>query len=596
MGNNKKIVIIGAGYGGLHAAKLLNKKLKNNPDIEVTLIDKKPYHTLLTDLHEVAGSRIEPDSVRIYLHKVFAGKRVNIILDEIEKIDHEKQQVIGKKGAYQYDYLILGIGSEPCDFGIPGVFEYGFNVGSLEAAIRTREHIEEMFRKASVEKDPDEKKKMLTFVIAGAGFTGIETAGELMEWTKSLCDKYNLDRSEIKIMVVEALNTILPNLNAKLAIKAQRFLNKKGVEVLTNSPIVEVARDYVVLKDGRKIETKTLIWTCGVQGNKCVENFGLELNRRCRVQTNEYMQAVGKENIYVIGDLAYYEIDGKPIPQVVETALQSAETAVHNIVADIKGEEKKPFKPKYHGFMVSIGSRYAVAELMGVSLTGFLAMAIKHLVNMHYLFGVAGIDAVLSYIYHEFFEVKNNRSILGGHIAAHVPTFWLVLLRIYVGALWLIEGINKIQQGWLDPSKIFIITASDVSGATANATSGATAVQTLQPLLKEPPAFYKWFMDTFVVPHAFLFQVMVVLAEVAIGLALIAGLFTFLASAGSIFLALNFILSAMADKSILWYIFAAIALMGGAGRSFGLDYYVIPWIKNWWKKTTFARKTYLYIS
>jgi len=232
MGNNKKIVIIGAGYGGLHAAKLLNKKLKNNPDIEVTLIDKKPYHTLLTDLHEVAGSRIEPDSVRIYLHKVFAGKRVNIILDEIEKIDHEKQQVIGKKGAYQYDYLILGIGSEPCDFGIPGVFEYGFNVGSLEAAIRTREHIEEMFRKASVEKDPDEKKKMLTFVIAGAGFTGIETAGELMEWTKSLCDKYNLDRSEIKIMVVEALNTILPNLNAKLAIKAQRFLNKGSLSIV----------------------------------------------------------------------------------------------------------------------------------------------------------------------------------------------------------------------------------------------------------------------------------------------------------------------------------------------------------------------------
>lgn len=95
-------------------------------------------------------------------------------------------------------------------------------------------------------------------------------------------------------------------------------------------------------KDGRKIETKTLIWTCGVQGNKCVENFGLELGRRFRVQTNEYMQAVGKENIYVIGDLAYYELDGKPIPQIVETALQSAETVVHNIVADIKGGEKQP--------------------------------------------------------------------------------------------------------------------------------------------------------------------------------------------------------------------------------------------------------------
>jgi len=596
MSSHKRIVVIGAGYGGVHAAKLLNKKFKNDSTVEITLIDKKPYHTLLTDLHEVAGSRIEPDSVRVYLHKIFANKKVKVITDEVEKIDYERQSVIGKDGEYNYDYLILGIGSEPCDFGIPGVFEYGFTVGTLEAAIKTKEHIEEMFRKASAENDPGKKRKMLTFVVAGAGFTGIETAGELMEWTKSLCDKYHLDRNDVKIMVVEALNTILPNLNARLAAKAQKFLNRKGVEVLTNAPIVEVAKDYIVLKDGRKIETKTLIWTCGVQGNKCVENFGLELGRRCRVQTNEYMQAVGKENIYVIGDLAYYELDGKPIPQVVETALQSAETAVHNIVADIKGEEKKPFKPRYHGFMVSIGSRYAVAELMGVSLTGFLAMAMKHLVNMHYLFGVAGVDAVLSYIYHEFFEVKSNRSILGGHIAAHIPIFWLVLLRIYVGALWLIEGINKIQQGWLDPSKIFIITTSDVSGATAKAGEAATAAQALQPLLKEPPAFYKWFMDTFVAPHAFLFQAMVVLAEVAIGLALIAGLFTALASAGSIFLALNFILSAMADKSILWYIFSAIALMGGAGRAFGLDYYVIPWIKNWWKKTSFARRTYLYVS
>lgn len=156
--------------------------------------------------------------------------------------------------------------------------------------------------------------------------------------------------------------------------------------------------------------------------------------------------------------------------------------------------------------------------------------------------------------------------------------------------MWLIEGINKIQQGWLDPTKIFIITTSDVSGATAKAGEAATAAQTLQPLLKEPPAFTNGLWILLWRHYAFLFQAMVVLAEVAIGLALIAGLFTVLASAGSIFLALNFILSAMADKSILWYIFAAIALMGGAGRAFGLDYYVIPWIKNWWKKTSFARK------
>ncbi|SHF56520.1 NADH dehydrogenase [Caldanaerobius fijiensis DSM 17918] len=596
MGHDKRIVIVGAGYGGVHAAKLLNKKLKKEDGVQITLIDKKPYHTLVTDLHEVAGARLEPDSVRVYLHKIFAGKKVDVITDEVEKIDYEKQQVVGKAGQYGYDYLIIAVGSEPCDFGVPGVFEHGFTVGSLELATKTRDHIEEMFRKASVEKDVEKRKKMLTFVVAGAGFTGIETAGELVEWTRDLCNKYHIDRNDVKVMVVEALGNILPNLNQKLAAKAFKYLTKRGVKILTNCAITKVCEDYVVLKDGSKIETKTLIWTCGVQGNRSAENFGLELNRRFRIHTNEYMQAAGKENVYVIGDVAYYEYEGKPVPQVVETALQTAETAVHNIIADIYGSSKKPFKPNYHGFMVSLGSRYAVAELMGVSLSGFLAMAMKHLVNIHYLFGVAGLNAVLSYIMHEFFEVKGNRSLLGGHVAARMPILWLVCLRVYVGALWLIEGISKIQQGWLNPSKIFIINTSDVSGATAKAGEAANTAQKLQPLLKQPPAIYKWFMDTFVTPHAFVFQAMVVLTEVAIGLALIAGLFTVLASAGSIFLSLNFILSAMADKSILWYIFAAIALMGGAGRTCGLDYYVIPWIKNWWARTPFARRTYLYIS
>nr|WP_279625599.1 FAD-dependent oxidoreductase [Thermoanaerobacter wiegelii] len=161
MSSHKRIVVIGAGYGGVHAAKLLNKKFKNDSTVEITLIDKKPYHTLLTDLHEVAGSRIEPDSVRVYLHKIFANKKVKVITDEVEKIDYERQSVIGKDGEYNYDYLILGIGSEPCDFGIPGVFEYGSTVGTLEAAIKTKEHIEEMFRKASAENDPGKKEKCL---------------------------------------------------------------------------------------------------------------------------------------------------------------------------------------------------------------------------------------------------------------------------------------------------------------------------------------------------------------------------------------------------------------------------------------------------
>lgn len=602
----KKIVIVGAGYGGVHAAKLLYKKFRKNSNVKITLIDKNPYHTLMTDLHEVACARVEPESVCVKLNKIFGGRNVEIVVDELQNIDYEKQELSTKNGKYNYDYLVLGLGSEPSDFGVPGVFENGFVVGTLDGATKLKHHIECIFNKASREKNPEKRKNMLTFVVAGAGFTGIETIGELAEWSKALSKDYGIDYKDVKLMVVEALDKILPILNDKLQKKAERYLKKIGVEVITSSPIVEVNKDSIKLKNGNVIKTNTLIWTCGVEGSKSAKNVGLTFAKRGRIRTNEYMQSVDHSNVYVIGDVAYYEENTKPIPQIVETALQTAETAVHNIVADIENKEKKPFKSNYHGFMVSIGSRYAVAELMGVSLSGFLAMAMKHLVNMHYLFGVAGINAVLTYIAHEFFNVKSNRSLIGGHIAAKVPTFWLVLLRIYVGIMWLVEGINKIQQGWLNPSNIFIITDSTSSATQTAAKAADTVSQATQaasqaatgptPLLSAPPAFYKWFMNTFVAPHAFLFQAMVVLAEVGIGLALIAGLFTCLASLGSVFLALNFILSAMADKSILWYIFAAIALMGGAGRSFGLDYYVIPWLKNWWNKTGFAKRTYLYIS
>jgi NADH dehydrogenase len=184
---------------------------------------------------------------------------------------------------------------------------------------------------------------------------------------------------------------------------------------------------------------------------------------------------------------------------------------------------------------------------------------------------------------------------LGGYFSSKVSTFWMLPLRMYVGVIWLIEGINKVKDGWLNPNNIFIVSTAATSGASQAAEAGQTTANAVVPLLSQPPAFYTWFMNTFVSPFAFIFQAMVVIMEIGIGLALIGGLFTFLASLASIFMALNFILSAMAGKEILWYIFAGIALMGGAGRAFGLDYYVMPWIKKWWNKTKFARKTYLFI-
>jgi NADH dehydrogenase len=394
--------------------------------------------------------------------------------------------------------------------------------------------------------------------------------------------------------------SILPIFNERLVKKSEKYLKRKKIRVIVNAPIIKAEDDLVKLKDGTSIGTRTLIWTCGVQGSSFAASLGLTQGKRNRVQTNEFMQSVDYENVYIVGDNAYYEEDGKPIPQIVEAALQTAETAVYNITAEIEGKEKKPFKSKFHGIMVSIGSRDAVANVMGISASGILAMAIKHMVNLHYLFGIGGVRLVISYIMHEFFDIKGNRSIVGGHISNKAPIFWLAILRVYLGVIWLFEGLKKIKEGWLDPAKNFVVTmpnSTDLPQKTSDAITSATQVTQYwpEPILKRPPEIYEWFMDTFIAPNAYLFQVSIVVIEIAIGLALIAGLFTLIASAASIFLCANFILSAMAGTEILWHIFVAISLFGGAGRAFGLDYYIMPWLKEKWKNTRFARRRHLYV-
>lgn len=631
MGEVKKIVILGTGYAGVHAAKLLSKKYKKNTNVEITLIGKDPYHTLMTELHEVAGGRVEQDSVQISLKRIFSGRRVNVVLDEITAIDFENRTLTSNTEKYSYDYLVLGTGSEPAFFGVPGVKENGFTVWSLEDALRIREHVENMFRKAQKERDVAKRRRMLTFVVAGAGFTGIETVGELLEWKDKLSRNYDIDNKEVSLYVVEALDKILPILNDGLIAKSERYLTKHGVHILKSSPITNVEKESITLKNGKQIETNTLIWTCGVQASKFAANLGLKTARAGRVQTNEYMQSVDYGNVYVVGDNSYIEEEGKGLPQIVETALQTAETAVHNIVADMEKGQKKAHKSNYHGLMVSIGSRYAVASLMGMSMSGFMAMAMKHLVNLHYLFGVAGFNAVWAYITHEFFNIQERRSIIGGHASTKTHAFWLFPLRIFIGIMWLLEGAKKFfgeetwktatesfgtiknlfngigADSWLKAGNVKMpfewLQAAGTSGASAaaEATSGASAAAGASswptPIISEMPGFFKAIMKL-MIPNADIavwFQRMVVFMEIGMGLALLAGLFTFLASAASAFMVTNFILSAMAGWEILWYFFGSIALMAGAGRVLGLDYYVMPWLKRWWNNTSIARKTYLFV-
>jgi NADH:ubiquinone reductase (H+-translocating) len=600
MGTKKQIVILGAGYGGVHAAKLLGKKFKKNDSIDITLIDRNPHHTLMTELHEVAGGRVEPESVKVELSKIFHRSKVKVVTEEVLRINVSDQCLQTEFSQYPYDYLIIGAGSEPAFFNVAGVKENGFSLWSLEDALKIRHHIEEMFQKASKERNAKRRSAMLTFAVAGAGFTGIEMIGELVEWKKKLSAEYNVEEKEVRLIVVEALGRILNILDENNAEKTEKYLYKHGVEILKNAPITEVTSDLVKLKDGSSIPTNTLIWTCGVQGNSFCSNVGLTLTNRCRINANEYMQALDKDNVYVVGDCAFIEEGAsKSLPQIVEAALQTAETVAHNITADINNSEKKAFKSNYHGFMVSVGSHYAVANLNGIKLSGFMAMLMKHFVNLHYLFGVGGFYLIIKYLCHEFFNMKDRRSFVGGHLSAKSSTLWLVILRIYIGAMWAYEGVKKVNEGWLKEIKIPMFMPDAASGASAVADAGTAASQAATnlptPLLSSPPEIFTSMMSI-LKPFGFYFQIMIVFAEIGIGLALIAGLFTFIASAASVFLCINFILSAMAGIEIVWYIVGSIALMGGAGRAFGLDYFVMPWLGKYLSNFWLGKQTPVYVN
>jgi NADH dehydrogenase len=655
----KNILIIGGGYAGIAAAKKLAKRFKKRDDITITLVDKHPFHTLMTELHEVAGHRVEPDSVRIPYSKIFGASTVTVKPDAITSVDFTKKQAASETAVYPYDYLVLGAGAEPEFFGIPGIKENSFTLWSYDDAMKLRSHLDDVFEKAVAETDAEKQKKMLTFVVAGAGFTGIEMAGELLEWRDEMCRKWLVDTDKARIVIVEALPAILPMFEKDLADKVAAYLKKCNVELMTGTAITGAEPGVVKLKTGggggETLETGTFIWTAGVTGNSFADSLGLSTgpfgknppdptkkNRKGRLLGTDEMRSVDYADVFPVGDNLWFIENEKPLPQIVETAIQTGATAAENIIADIEGKQcAKKFKSDYHGFMVSVGGKYAVSNAMGIKLSGIFAQAMKHFVNLHYLIGVAGINQCWEYIKHEFLDIETHRSFVRGFGSYKTRGYWILPLRLWVGLMWVFEGINKIGEGWFAWSSgskstwmfstwvvqagsdaVQAVSAASVAEDAATAASGAVeavsaasgAVSTTasaaasqfktvwdltMPIFNSQGAVATWFRTTFmdsIMSHIPFqgFQLMVVLVEIGIGLCMIGGLFTWLAGAVSIAMCLVFTLSGMFEWYKVWFIFTGFLLLGGAGRAFGLDCWVIPFFKKWWNGTVIARKFYLY--
>lgn len=663
-----KIVIIGAGYSGVLTAKKLARKFKKNDDVKITIIDKNPFHTMLTELHEVAAGRVDEDSIKISLKRVFAGRKVDVKLDLVNSIDFEKKQVIGKNEIYAYDYLVLSAGSKPTYFGVHGAKEYALKLWSYEDSVILRDHIQNMFRKAVCETNLTEKKRLLTFHVVGAGFTGVEMVAELAEYIPILCDKYEIDRELVSLTDIDILPRTVPTLPEKLSAKVERRLVKMGVRVLLNTGVVSIGSDFIEAKANDKLfreSTGTVIWAAGIESSEITSKAAqtLQSGNRGRIKLDPYLRSLDDKYVYVVGDSMLYTPKGeeRPVPLVVENCEHSAATAAHNIVCAITGEGRmEEYKPSFHGIMVSLGGRHGVANVgtpkQMFSLASFFAMFVKHFINVVYYIQVLGWNKVFSYLKHEFFTIRNRRSFVGGHLSNRTPSFLLVPLRIFLGAVWVFEGVMKIVEGWFLSPKLtgFFSGASGwynsiLNGATGatDGTSAATAAEVTQKATDSVSAatgvatetanavgttimnfnflglfraifvsgkdlahssigdyafkldvpLVNWFINNLILTNntiQMIMQIIIVLAEILIGLALIGGLFTTPASAVSLVFQAMFVTTTGLYLGTFWMIFAAIAVLIGAGRTFGLDYYVMPYLKGKWKNVKWVRKWYLY--
>lgn len=401
-GSAVRIVIAGGGYAGLGTALHLNRQMGRSGLIKITLIDLNDKHEQVTRIHEAAAGRVHHGEVYIPFSRLLRGKNIEFKQAKITGFDFEKKVVKTDKGEVPYDKLVVAMGSTTNFFGIPGLQENSFELKTVEDARRIRRHINEMFKKAKETNDPEARKALLTFVVGGAGFTGVETAGELADWLPKLCKKYGISEDEVRLINIEAAPSILPGNPECLPEYTHKILEKMGVEVMTNAAAVGATPDYLELKDGIKIPTKTIIWTGGVRGHKIYEEAGLPVNRGGRIEVNEYSEVKGLKDVYAIGDASAHldPATGRVVAPTAQYALQQADTLAHNLKVEITGKgHKEPHKPFNRGEACSIGYEEATAAMGKRKFTGVLAHLFKELIGMHYIFEIGGIPLVLEEIF-----------------------------------------------------------------------------------------------------------------------------------------------------------------------------------------------------
>ena len=369
------IVIVGAGFGGLTTAR----KLRGAP-VRITLIDRHNYHLFQPLLYQVAIAGLVPAQIAYPLRTIFRHQNnLSFQMGEVASIDFNARYVRTNGSVIAYDYLVLAIGGQTNFFGLQSVQENGFQLKSVEDATGTRNHLLEMFEKASREVDPERRKALLTFVVVGGGPTGVETAGALAELiTHVMAKDYpEMDLRESRVLLVEATGSVMATYPEGLRKATMELLRSKNVEILLNARLTDYNGHAVTLADGHKIDAYTLIWTAGVRSAELTDRLGLPQGSGGRIRVESTLQLPDHPEVFVIGDAAYVEDrQGVPLPMLATVAQQQAGTAARNLRRVLKGEKPEPFRYKDPGLLATIGRNAAVARIWGLSFSGFVAWVI----------------------------------------------------------------------------------------------------------------------------------------------------------------------------------------------------------------------------
>lgn len=379
------VVIVGAGFAGLNAAKRLA-----GADVSITVVDRRNFHLFQPLLYQVATAALNPSDIAQPIRSIFRKQRnvEKVLLGEVRDVRVDERVVVLEDATQiPYDYLLIATGAAHSYFGNDGWREVAPGLKSLEDAMLIRRRILEAFEQA--ERHPELRDEYLTFVVIGAGSTGVELAGAMIEIAvHALRAEFDtIDPSSARVILVEGSDHVLPPYPDSLRSSARAQLEGLGVEVRTGAMAVDVHDRGVELDDGTHIATRTVLWAAGVKGSALGHALGAPLDRAGRVQVEPDLSVPGHPEVFVAGDLATVENDGKPVPGLAPAAIQAGKHVGTAILADLKGEPRRPFRYRDRGTLATIGRARAVADLPHLRFGGWLAWFAWLAIHVFFLIG-----------------------------------------------------------------------------------------------------------------------------------------------------------------------------------------------------------------